>query len=55
MKTNNYNYLKKFSAYVALLGVGVFAPAQPAYAASQSIMITVAKGFGLSLYASDLG
>ncbi|MGL5907133.1 MAG: PQQ-dependent sugar dehydrogenase [Shewanella sp.] len=55
MKTNNYNYLKKFSAYVALLGVGVFAAAQPAYAASQSIMITVAKGFGLSLYASDLG
>ncbi|MGL5392324.1 MAG: PQQ-dependent sugar dehydrogenase, partial [Shewanella sp.] len=53
MKTNNYNYLKKFSAY-ALLGLGALA-VQPAFGASQSIMITVAKGFGLSLYASDLG
>ncbi|MGL5360102.1 MAG: PQQ-dependent sugar dehydrogenase [Shewanella sp.] len=54
MKTNNYNYLKKFSAY-ALLGLGALAAVQPAFGASQSIMITVAKGFGLSLYASDLG
>ena len=26
-----------------------------AFAGAQSIMITVAKGFGLSLYASDIG
>ncbi|MFV0596865.1 PQQ-dependent sugar dehydrogenase [Shewanella sp.] len=55
LKTNNYKYLKVFSAYRTLLASLALLSSQAAIAGSQSIMITVSKGFGLSLYASDLG
>ena len=55
IKTNNYKCLKVFSAYWTLLVSLALLPIQTAIAGSQSIMITVSKGFGLSLYASDLG
>ncbi|MCA1897936.1 PQQ-dependent sugar dehydrogenase [Shewanella putrefaciens] len=55
IKTNNYNYLKVFSAYTVLFVSVILLPIHSAVAASQSVMITVSKGFGLSLYASDLG
>jgi len=55
IKTNNYKYLKLLSAYLPLLACVAFGPSQNAIAGSQSIMITVSKGFGLSLFASDVG
>ncbi|MCH1929398.1 PQQ-dependent sugar dehydrogenase [Shewanella sp. A25] len=55
LKSNNYNYLKVFSAGITLLLSLTLLLCQSAMAGSQSIMITVSKGFGLSLYASDLG
>ncbi|QYJ79451.1 PQQ-dependent sugar dehydrogenase [Shewanella acanthi] len=55
LKSNNYNYLKVFSAGFTLLFSLTLLWCQTAMAGSQSIMITVSKGFGLSLYASDLG
>lgn len=55
IKTNNYNYLKVLFAYFPLLACMAFGTSQNAIAGSQSIMITVTKGFGLSLYASDVG
>lgn len=55
IKTNNYKYLRVFSAFGALLASLALLTSQAAIAGSQSIMITVSKGFGLSLYASDLG
>lgn len=55
IKTNNYNCLKVFSAGFTLLASVTLLLCNSAFAGSQSIMITVAKGFGLSLYASDIG
>ncbi|MCU8092628.1 PQQ-dependent sugar dehydrogenase [Shewanella oncorhynchi] len=55
IKTNNYNCLKVFSAGFTLLVSVTLLLCNSAFAGSQSIMITVAKGFGLSLYASDIG
>jgi len=55
IKTNNYNCLKVFSAGFTLLASVTLLLCNSAFAGSQSIMITVAKGFGLSLYASDFG
>ena len=55
IKTNNYNCLKVFSAGFTLLASVTILLCNSAFAGSQSIMITVAKGFGLSLYASDIG
>lgn len=55
IKTNNYNCLKVFSAGFTLLASVTLLLCNCAFAGSQSIMITVAKGFGLSLYASDIG
>ena len=55
IKTNNYNCLKVFSAGFTLLASVTLLFCNSAFAGSQSIMITVAKGFGLSLYASDIG
>lgn len=55
IKTNNYHCLKVFSAGFTLLASVTLLLCNSAFAGSQSIMITVAKGFGLSLYASDIG
>lgn len=55
IKTNNYNCLKVFFAGFTLLASVTLLLCNSAFAGSQSIMITVAKGFGLSLYASDIG
>ena len=55
IKTNNYNCLKVFSAGFTLLASVTLLLCNSAFSGSQSIMITVAKGFGLSLYASDIG
>lgn len=55
IKTNNYNCLKVLSAGFTLLASVTLLLCNSAFAGSQSIMITVAKGFGLSLYASDIG
>ncbi len=44
-----------FSGRLAFIGVLFFTLFSTAASAAQSVMITVTKGFGLSLYASDLG
>lgn len=55
IKTNNDKCLKILSAYFSLLVCMAFGLSHNANAGSQSIMITVSKGFGLSLYASGVG
>ena len=54
-KTNNYRCLILLSSCLLVLISSSLLTSNSAIAASQSIMITVSKGFGLSLYASDVG
>lgn len=48
-------YLKIFSVYFSLLVCIVLGSSKHVIAGSQPLVLTVAKGFGLSLYASDVG